>query len=397
MKAVMYGAGNVGRGFLGQLFSESGYEVVFVDLVPALLDALNARHSYRLVLVSNQGAQTVAVQNVRAVDGRDVQAVAAEIAEADVMATAVGANILPRIAPAVAAGLARRAASETAQPLNIIVCENLKDAPRLFREMLRQHLPAALHGYLDAQIGLVDAVIGRMVPLVPAAEQAQDPSLVYAEPYKVLPVNRDGFIGPIPAIVGLEPRDRFEAYVDRKLYIHNAGHAMLAYLGALKGLTYGYEALDDPDIRPWLLRALDESQRALVAEHGLDPAALGEHVEDLLARFGNRALGDTIYRLGRDPLRKLGRTDRLVGAACLAWKHGIEPQALALGIAAGLAFVDPQDPSSLALQALLAERGAEAALEQVCGLRPGDHLVGLILAQRERVRSGSWRPSEGVA
>lgn len=400
-KAVMYGAGNVGRGFLGQLFSESGYEVVFVDVAPALLAALNARRSYRLVLVSNQGAEPLVVENVRAVDGRDVPAVAAEIAEADVLATAVGANILPRIAPVVAAGLARRAELRPTQPLNLIICENLKDAPRLFREMLREHLPVELHPYLDTCVGLVDAVIGRMVPLVPAAEQAQDPSLVYAEPYKVLPVNRAGFVGPIPEIVGLEPQGRFEAYVDRKLYIHNAGHAMLAYLGALKGLTYGYEALDNPEIRPWLLRALDESQHALVAEHGLDPAALREHVQDLLQRFGNRALGDTIYRLGRDPLRKLGRTDRLVGAALLAAKHGIAPEALALGIAAALAFADPQDPSALTLQRLLAKRGLAAALREVCGLdrgaAPDRRLADLVAAQLEQVRAGTWQAAGSAA
>ena len=394
-KAIMYGAGNVGRGFLGQLFSESGYEVVFVDIVPALIAALNERRSYRLRLVSNERTEDILIGNVRAVDGRSVEAVIAEIANADIMATAVGANVLPKIAPTIAAAIARRAGDgqiKGAGPLNIIICENLKEAPRIFREMLEQHLPAQHHSYLAERVGLVDAVIARMVPLVPPELQQQDPSLILAEPYKILPVNKAGFVGEIPSIVGLEPHDNFEAYMDRKLYIHNAGHAMLGYLGHLKGLIYGYEALEDPDIRPWLLQALDESQRALIARHGFAPQALREHVEDLLNRFANRALGDTTFRLARDPLRKLGRTDRLVGAASLAWSFGIRPIALSVGIAAALAFDDPRDVSAMELQRRLVQEGLDSVLHDICGLDPKDKIAQMVLAQYEKIRQGKLFP-----
>lgn len=388
--AVMYGAGNVGRGFLGQLLSESGYEVIFVDIVPELIAVLNERRSYRLRLVSNAGTEEITVRNVRALHASDTEAVATAIAEADLLATAVGGNALPKIAPTIAAGIARRAERGNLSPLDIIVCENLKDAPRLLRTMLAQHLAPVHHAYLAERVGLVDAVIGRMVPLVPE-EMRQDPSFIMAEPYKVLPVNKAGFVGEIPDIVGLEPRDRFEAYVDRKLYLHNAGHAMLGYLGYQKGLTYGYEALEDPDIRPWLWRAWEEAQKALVAEHGFDPAELQAHVDELRERFANRALGDTIFRLARDPLRKLGRTDRLVGAACLSWAHGIRPEALTLGIGAALAFDDPQDPGAVELQRRLAHQGLEDVLRQVCQLDPAGELAQMIVARYACVRQGTWR------
>jgi len=188
--------------------------------------------------------------------------------------------------------------------------------------------------------------------------------------------------------VGMEPHDRFAAYVDRKLYIHNAGHAVLAYLGYLKGLTYGYEALADPAIYRWLRQALNESQRALVAHHGLDPAALQAHVDDLLVRFGNRALGDTIYRLARDPLRKLGPTDRLVGAANLALAHGIAPVGLATGIAAALAFDHPDDPRAVELQRRLAAEGLDAILQEVCGLEPMGPLASLVKRRYALVQAG---------
>ncbi|MFQ6058627.1 MAG: mannitol-1-phosphate 5-dehydrogenase [Anaerolineae bacterium] len=391
-KAVIFGAGNIGRGFLGQLFTESGYEVVFVEINRQLVDCLNQQGSYTLRMVDNEFSQDLTIAHVRAVDGRDEKAVAREIVAADLMATAVGVRALPQVAPVIALGIARRAAAGVESPLNIIICENLKDASQALRGMVQENLPGEHHGYLEEKVGFVETVIARMVPLLPDEVRARDPTFVAVEPYKVLPVDKKGFKGAIPDIVGLEPRQDFAAYVDRKLYLHNAGHAILGYLGYQKGLEYGYEALDDPQIRPLLDQALDEAARALVAEHGFDPKALRAHVADVVARFANRPLGDTIFRLARDPIRKLGPTDRLVGGARLALKHGIEPHALSWGIAAGLAFDDPRDPQASRLQEMLRDQGLDAVLAQVCGLDPAGHLAGMVRERYGRVVRGEiWR------
>ncbi len=388
-KAIMFGAGNVGRGFLGQLFHESGYQVVFVDVDDRLIAALK-RGSYVIRLVTNELSQEVIIDGVRAVHASDRQAVAAEVVGAHLMATAVGVGALPHLAPAIALGFTRRAEAGVTDPLNVIVCENLKDASQIFRGMVQEHLAVEHRPYLADCVGFVDTVIGRMVPLMPPELRQKDPSLVIVEPYKELPVSRSGFVGPIPSIVGMEPYDNFVAYTDRKLYIHNAGHAMLAYLGRRKGLKYGYEAMDDPDIYPVFCRALSESKQALIARHGLDLLALEKHIEDLERRFRNRALGDTIYRLGRDPIRKLGPTDRLVGAANLALEQDIEPDALAWGIAAALTFDDPRDQVALKLQALLEEKGPDQVLNEVCGLDSDSHLAKMIKDRYQRVVAGEW-------
>ena len=390
-KAVIFGAGNIGRGFLGQLLTESGYEVVFVEINRQLVDRLNQQGSYTLRMVNNELIEDLTIAPVRAVDGRDEKAVAREIVAADLLATAVGVRALPQVAPVIALGVARRAAAGVGTPLNIIICENLKDASQVLRGMVQEHLPEEHHGYLEEKVGFVEAVIARMVPILPDEVRERDPTFVVVEPYKVLPVDKKGFKGAIPDIVGLEPQENFAAYVDRKLYLHNAGHAMLGYLGYQKGLEYGYEALDDPQIRPLLDQALDEAAQALVAEHGFDPKALRAHVADIVARFGNRPLGDTIFRLARDPIRKLGPTDRLVGGARLALKHGIEPEALSWGIAAGLAFDDPRDPQASRLQEMLREQGVDAVLAQVCGLDPAGPLAGMVRERyRQVVRGEIW-------
>jgi mannitol-1-phosphate 5-dehydrogenase len=388
--AVIFGAGNVGRGFLGQLFSESGYHVTFVDVDEPLIHALNENHAYSIRLVENERVDEAHIAPVDALHSRQKDEVARALAGADLAATSVGARVLPAVAPLVAAGLRQRFQAGSPAPLNIIICENLKDAAQVFREMVAGHMLAQDAEWFDARVGFVDTVIGRMVPPPTAEMRAEDPRLIAVEPYKELPVDRRGFVGTIPQISGMEVCDNFGAYTARKLYIHNCGHAVLAYLGFQRGHTFGYEALEDPRIRPWFERALAESRAGIVAEYGVEAAWLEKHTIDLVRRFANRALGDTIFRLGRDPLRKLAASDRLVGAARLAEKAGIVPEALSLGIAAAYAFQDPADPLALELQQRIAARGLGAAMLEVSGIQPYEPLGMRVADAYARLNRGEW-------
>ena len=388
--AVIFGAGNVGRGFLGQLFSESGYEVVFVDIDRPLIAALNARRGYTIRLVEDDTAEAITISPVRALHAQETGAVTRSLAGADLAATAVGVRALPQVAPLVAAGIARRATIDVQAPLNVIVCENLKDAAATFRREVCEHLPATRQAYLQAHVGFVDAVIGRMVPPPTPELRAQDPSLISAEPYKELPVDRAGFIGSVPKIVGLESCDNFAAYTARKLYIHNCGHAMLGYLGYLRGHALGYQALEDAAIRPLFAKALIESTSGIVAAHGLDPAWLETYVADLIHRFANRALGDTIFRLACDPIRKLGPADRLVGAARLAERAGVRLEALSWGIAAGYCFDDENDPLAVALQQRIAAEGFDVVLSDVSGIQAHEPLAVLVRERHRRLQGGDY-------
>ena len=376
--AVVFGAGSVGRGFLGQLFSESGYQVVFVDVDDVLVKALNEAGAYTLRLASPQKTEDIKIGPVRAVDGRNVEAAAAEVARAEILATAVGARALAAIAKPMAAGFALRWKTGQSRPQNVILAENLHDAPEQLRQFVSSNLAPEDRGRLLGQVGFVSTVIARMSPAPTPELRAADPTLIVAEPYKVLPVDRDAFAGAIPEIVGMWSVSPFNAYVERKLYIHNAGHAMLGYLGYRRGYAYGYEALLDSRVYRLLDGALTESSRALMSEHGLDAVSLSENVQYLLDRFANRALGDPIDRLARDPLRKLSPGDRLVGAARLAQKAGIQPKVLAWGIAAAIAYDNPDDPHAVDLQGRLAAGGLEKVLADVCGIQPQEDLARLV-------------------
>lgn len=388
--ALIFGAGNVGRGFLGQLCTEAGYEAVLVDIDEQLLAALNARHGYRLRLVENERAQELWIAPVRALPAGDTEQVAQAVAAASLLATAVGVRALPAVARTIAAGLAHRLEDPRAEPLNIIVCENLKDAAAHLRGLVRAELAERYRPACAERIGFVDTVIGRMVPLLTPEQRAEDPSFIMAEPYKELPVDRRALVGAVPQVVGLEACDRFGAYVARKLYIHNGGHAVLAYLGYLRGHAYGYQALEDPVVRPLLDAAWAEAQAGIAAAHEVPLRWLEEHADDLRRRFANRALGDTILRLGRDPLRKLAPEDRLVGAARLAERAGVTPRALAWAIAAGYRFDSPEDPIAVRLQGQIHAQGLPAAVQAVSGIGPAEPLGRAVHSCYEQSRTGEW-------
>lgn len=362
MNAVHFGAGNIGRGFLGQLYSESGFSTTFVEAVPSVVDALNARGTY-VIEIAEEKPGRVLVERVSAVIASDLDEVARAVSTADIASTAVGVNALPKIADALAKGLEIRF-GQGGGPLDVIVCENLIHAGTFLREHVRSHLPPQWHGALDEKVGFVEASIGRMVPTVPVSKREQDPLWIAVEAYCELPVDAEAFRGPIPPIKHLKPIQPFEAYVERKLFIHNMGHATAAYLGYLAGYEFVWEAMEDPSVRNVTAMAMSDSALALSRRHGLDRGDLNGHVLDLLRRFGNKALGDQILRVAADPIRKLGTNDRFMGAIRMCLENEVAPLILAKGAAAALKFDPESDPSALKLQQMIQQRGIATVVRE---------------------------------
>ena len=347
-QAVMYGGGNIGRGFIGALMSGAGYEVTFIDVAEPVVRELQERRCYPLRFVSNEGHEDLLVRNVTAVNGNDTEAASNVIARCDIMATAVGARILRFIIPNIVAGLRKRWAAGGA-PLNIIICENLNDANKIVEGMIKEQLTPEECVRFDAEVGLVEASIGRMVPVQTDEMKDGEPLRVCVEKYGFLPVDKAAFKGAVPDIPGMVPFEPFDFFIKRKLFIHNMGHATTAYMGGLKGADYIYEAIDDPEIRTITQNAMLESAQALSRRYKVDLAGIQLHITDLLGRFTNAALKDTCARVGGDPARKLSPADRLIGSATLALEEGITPAYIAVGAAAGVKrFLDeaerPQTP-----------------------------------------------------
>lgn len=369
----MYGGGNIGRGFIGLLMSQSGYHVDFIDVAPSVVGELHERGYYHVRYVGNDGFEDVVVSNVDAIDGNDTDAVVNAIADADVMATAVGARILKYIVPNIVAGIRKRW-SVCDRPLNILICENLNNANLIVEKMIKENLTTEECVRFDESVGLVEASIGRMVPVQTEDMKAGEPLRVCVERYCHLPVDKAAFKGEMPEINGMVPFEPFDFFIKRKLFIHNMGHAVTAYLGGLKGYKYIYQAVADPEIRLVTQNAMTESAVAISKRYGHPLPQLLDHIWDLLSRFDNAALKDTCARVGGDPSRKLGPDDRLIGSSMLVLEEGAVPAYVALGAAAGVKrLLDESDAYAQNID------DASRVLSQVCGLQPESPLWSLIL------------------
>jgi len=380
MKAVIIGPGKIGCGFAGQLLSESGFEVVFLARNPRLVDHLNRVRRYGLLLSDGHGSIETFVEGVRAVDLSARETSLREIADADVIVTAVGANNLPRVTPLIAAGLARRA-----RGVNVLAFENLRHASRKLRQLLALELPEARG---EPRFGASGALIERVVARRLGDPESDEPLVFVGDTCSSFRVDGPQLREPLPAIRGMIVTDRYEAWVQRKLYTYSAGHATAAYLGYLKGYRYIHTAVRDREIRAEVLAAMTEGQRGLAARFGTEIAGEFSDLLTILARFENATIGDRIERVGRDPRRKLTTDERIVGAARLAEKAGIRPLRLARAAAAALYFFNPMDPSTSRLRSEIETNGIERTIHLVCSLDHHRDLGRLVRDDWELLANG---------
>ena len=327
-QAVMYGGGNIGRGFIGATLSQSGYEVTFIDVAEPVVKALQEKKQYPVRYVSSEGHEDVMIEHVTAVNGNDQEAASEAIANCDIMATAVGARILKFIVGNIVAGLRKRWARDD-RPLNIIICENLMDADQYLKNLVQP----------NGNVGFVEASVGRMVPVMTDEMREGDITKVWVEPFCTLPVDREAFLNPIPPIKGMLPDAPFAYYIQSKLYLHNMGHAVAAYMGKKKGYRYIWQAMEDEAIHETVKNAMYASALALHFEHDKPKDEVIAYADDLLFRFQNRYLGDTTDRVGRDVERKLAPKDRLLGALKLCQKHHVPTDNIKRGIMAALDYI----------------------------------------------------------
>jgi mannitol-1-phosphate 5-dehydrogenase len=378
-KLVLFGAGKIGRSFIGQLFSTGGYEVVFIDIYRPVIDELNRRKNYDVVAISEEGEQVIHIKNVRGIYAGDSQQVADEVASAGILAVSVGVNALPSIFPLLAEGVKKRFDNTGDSPLDIIIAENMANATSYFREQLPKYFPAGFP--ITRFLGFIETSIGKMVPIVPEESRREDPLRIFAEPYNTLILDRIAFKNPIPKINGLAPKDNIKAWVDRKLFIHNLGHAATAYIGYVHNpsLTYVFEVLEVPEVYVQVKGAMLQAACILRGKHPgeFTEAEMGRHIDDLLARFRNKALKDTIYRVGCDLKRKLAEDGRLAGPVKAALTLNLPYDKILYAIAFGCHF-RAKDADGHRLEAdinfITTYNGRlSEVLAKICGFGKGDY------------------------
>ncbi len=338
-KMVLFGAGNIGRSFIGQLFSRSGYEVVFIDIMEPIIEALNKRRSYNVVIKGDK-EEIIKVTNVCGILASDKEKAVEEVSTADIIASCVGNNALPHIIPLIAEGLVRRYERDKNLSLDIIIALNMRNAAEYFKKELSK---ITGNDYpLNSLVGLVETSIGKMVPIMTKEDREADILQIFAEPYNNLILDKKAFKNPIPDVRGLSPKDNMKAWVDRKLFIHNLGHAAISYLGYLydRKFIYLHEALAVKKLYDRTRETMMQSAEILMKKYPgeFTKKDLEDHIDDLLKRFMSKALGDTIHRVGRDLIRKLGAEDRLAGAIKMGLEHNMNVDKILYALVCGFYF-----------------------------------------------------------
>jgi len=382
--AVVFGAGKIARGFVGHILYLSGFSTTFVDVSPELVRLLDERGRYTVHILGAPEKDTV-VTRVSALLPDDAR-VADAVAAADVLFVSVGGANLGHVAEPLAVALAERM-RRGLPPVIVIVCENWRAAAATLREAVLEHLPAELHARFAAEVGIAESTIMRSAIAATPAQLDADPLAVQSQDFWLLPVDGDALVPGLPAIETLDPVENFANALERKLYTYNTGNATISFLGWLRGHTYLSEAANDPVIEEIAKGTYEEMGRAMVGRFGYDPEDQRQYAARSLTKFQDPAIVDPLTRQINDPLRKLGRHDRLVGAALVALEQGVRPDSVAIGIAAALRHRNPADPSAVRLAELIGELGEGRALAQIGGI-PEDHeLIALALQKLPLVDS----------
>jgi mannitol-1-phosphate 5-dehydrogenase len=367
-KALHFGAGNIGRGFIGPLLVHSDYHVIFVDVDKKIIDQLNERASYHVHIIgSTKEPNLISSISGMLSQGDDVIKQFAD-PTVRIVTTAVGPTVLVKLASTIARGLQARRKAD-AGPLNIIACENMVRQTTELRRLVSQHLQSDDQPWVDTHVGFASCSVDRIVP---PGEPMADPLDVRVEEFHEWIVDETALRAPIePKVNGMDLTRDLDAYVERKIFTLNCGHAIAAYLGSIKHYTTVDQAIQDPRICSIVRGAMVEAGAALIEKHQFDRAVHAEYIEKVMKRIADPNLADTILRVGRQPLRKLAVTDRLVGPVNLARKYGLPVDNLVQGIAAAFLFDTQEDEQSVELQDKIKSLGIAKAVTEITGFEEG--------------------------
>lgn len=367
---VGFGFGAIQAGlFLYEAYEAQAFSrLVVAEVLPEVVAAMRAAGSwYRVNIAHGDGIEQACIGSIAIEDPNqtaDRERLVAAIAEAAEIGTAVpsvqhytapGPGSLHRI---LAAGLRRKAAQAGPRAV-VYAAENHNHAAEILAEAVFAEIPAAEQPAVRRRARFLNTVIGKMsgvvidpaeiatrglAPLAPGLARA-----FLVEAFNRILISQVRFPGPRfrRGIAVFEEKPDLLPFEEAKLYGHNAIHALAAYLARLAGIVRIADLRHRPGIFAFLRAAFnEESGAALIRRHaGIDPlftpTGYAAYADDLLTRMTNPYLGDTAERVGRDPQRKLGWDDRLIGTMRMALSQGIEPQRYAVGAAAALAVLHP--------------------------------------------------------
>ncbi|OFI48207.1 mannitol-1-phosphate 5-dehydrogenase [Floricoccus tropicus] len=372
-KAVHFGAGNIGRGFIGEILHENGFEIAFVDVNEKIIDALNDRHEYEIELAEDD-KKRIKVDNVRGINnGKNPEEVVKAIKDADIITTAIGPNILPFIAELIAKGIQARREEGNINPIDVIACENMIGGSEFLFEKVKEYLTEEDFDFVDQFVGFPNAAVDRIVP----NQQHEDPLFVVVEPFSEWVVDESQMKNTNLKLEGVHYATSLEPFIERKLFSVNTGHATVAYTGAYYGFETIDGALKDERVLDALKNVQKETRTLLIAKWDFDEKDLEQYHEKIISRFANTHISDEITRVARTPIRKLGYDERFIRPIRELSERGLSYQNHLDVVGKIFAYNDPQDPQSVELQEKLTTLPLVEVIKEVTGLSD-EKLIGQI-------------------
>lgn len=379
MKAIHFGGGNIGRGFIGEVLYNNGFEITFVDVNAEIINALNEFNEYTIEL-AQENKEHITIKNVAGINNSThPEAVVAAFEKVDLVTTAIGANILPLIAPLIAKGIQKRIQVNSTQPLDIIACENMIGGSEFLKSEVVKHLDEQEIEYIEKYIGFPNAAVDRIVPL----QNHEDKLFVSVEPYKEWVVDEKSLKNKELRLNGVHYVNNLQPYIERKLFTVNTGHATTAYNGQYAGYKTIDEALSDEIVKNEVINVLEETGALMVEKWGFNMDEHQSYIQKIISRFTNPYISDDITRVGRTPIRKIGYEERFIRPMREAYERDLPIEHLVNTVAKVLVYRDDADAESQKLQQLLNNKPVAEVIHEITGLEDNTLINRIVASYNE--------------
>lgn len=389
MKAIILGAGRIGRGFVTQLLTLNHVDITFFDASEDMVRLLNEHKNYDIHVLGHSDLD-ITVENVKAFPIQDTQKLAECWKESDFIFTACGGKNMPSVGKTIAEAFHQLFEMKGVHFSNIITCENWIEPAKDLKKAILENLSEEEKQSFEEHIGVGESVILCTGTGAPDPSKLVNPVDTWVQNFKYLPIDKEALKTDIPNWEYIEFVDEFGNLLTQKLYTNNTSCGSVAYLGHLKGLTYMAEAANDPEIEPIMDEIYDEINQALIQGMGIDAESQYAFSKRAKAKYTDRDIVDKLTRIARDPMRKLRPEDRLIGPSKIALSIGVKPTAIALATAAALFYDEPEDESAMKLKEMREQHGVEYILQHVCELKPDEELYTMILNGIDELKRKGW-------